>query len=54
MMTTLLIESSEKLANKQMEFELESQKFELGSHALAQITQLAIAKMFRDILHVYK
>jgi hypothetical protein len=32
-MTTLLIESNEKLAIKQMEFKLESWKLELKSHA---------------------
>jgi hypothetical protein len=32
-MTTLLIKSNEKSAIKQMEFELESQKLELGSCA---------------------
>ncbi len=36
-----------------MEFELESQKLEL-EHAHTQATQLAIAKMLGDILHVSK
>jgi hypothetical protein len=52
-MTTFLIESNEKLAIKQMEFELESQKPKLEC-AQAQATQLAIAKMLGDILHASK
>ncbi len=50
----LLIESNGKLAIKQMEFKLESQKLELESHAQAQTIQLAITKMFKDTLHVFK
>jgi enoyl reductase-like protein len=52
-MTTLLIESNEKLAIKQMEFELESQKLEFESRAQTQATQLTIAKMLGDILHAF-
>jgi hypothetical protein len=37
-----------------MEFELQSQKLELESHAQAQTIQLTIAKMLNDILHAYK
>ncbi len=50
----LLIESNGKLAIKQMEFKLESQKLELESHAQTQTIQLAIIKMFKDTLHVFK
>jgi hypothetical protein len=53
-MMALLIESNGKLAIKQMEFKLESQKLELESHAQAQTIQLAITKMFKDTLHVFK
>ncbi len=42
-MTTLLIESNEKLAIKQMEF-----KLVLKSRAQAQTTQLAIPKTLND------
>jgi len=52
-MTTFLIESNEKLAIKQMEFELESRKPKLEC-AQAQATQLAIAKMLGHILHASK
>jgi hypothetical protein len=52
-MIDLLIESNEKLAIKQMEFELESQKLEFESRAQTQATQLTIAKMLGDILHAF-
>lgn len=44
-MTTLLIESNEKLIIEQMEFELPSSKLELELCAQVQTTQLIIAKM---------
>jgi hypothetical protein len=35
-------------------FEFENQKLELKLHAQVQAIQLAISKMFGDILHVFK
>jgi hypothetical protein len=51
--TTLLIGSNDKLAIKQMEFELENQKLELQFHAQTQAIQLATTKMFENILQKF-
>jgi hypothetical protein len=53
-MINLLTKSNEKLAIKQIEFGLESQKLELEFRAQAKATQLAIAKMLGNILHAFK
>jgi hypothetical protein len=49
-MTTLLIGSNEKLAIKQMEFELENQKHELKFRAQTQAIQMATTKLLENIL----